>query len=211
MCVLIAKWGVTVKVSGTRRQTASTRPGKVSESRYQEAILKNNIDSEEDIQRCLSCTAEYCDGNCQPKRTMEQIPEGFSLDVALEFPAASLARKYSVSRKTAQRWKSYILENSGIILSMSDDERKQIVLSFHKRGLTDSEIAAKIYLPTIDVAKIRQSLGLMPNITLEQKKKEALKMLRLGYTYREVAKEYNVTHGTIRNWKLKAIEEGTYV
>lgn len=211
MCALIVKGGGPVKVSGTRRQTASTRPGKVSESRYQEAILKNNIDSEEDIQRCLSCTAEYCDGNCQPKRTMEQIPEGFSLDVALESTVASLSRKYHVSTKTVHRWKRYIEQNSEIILSMSEEDRKEIVLSFHKLGLTDSEIAAKIYLPTIDVAKIRQSLGLMPNITLEQKKKEALKMLRLGYTYREVAKEYNVTHGTIRNWKLKAIEEGNYV
>ena len=200
-----------MKVSGTRRQTASTRPGKVSESRYQEAILKNNIDSEEDIQRCLSCTAEYCDGNCQPKRTMEQIPAGFSLDVALGLPVFRLAKKCSVSRKTAQRWKNYILENSDTILSMSESDRNEIVSSFHKRGLTDAEIAAKIYLPTMDVARIRRSLGLMPNISLEQKKQEALNMLRRGFTYREVANDYNVSPNTVRNWKLKAMEEGTYV
>lgn len=200
-----------MKVNGTRRQTASVRPGRTSESRYQEAILKNNIDSEEDIQRCLSCTAKYCDGNCQPKRTMEQIPAGFSLDVALELPVFRLAKKYSVSRKTAQRWKNYIIENSDTILSMSESDRNEIVSSFHKRGLTDAEIAAKIYLPTMDVARIRRSLGLMPNISLEQKKREALNMLRRGFTYREVANDYNVSPNTVRNWKLKAMEEGTYV
>ena len=94
---------------------------------------------------------------------------------------------------------------------MSESDRNEIVSSFHKRGLTDAEIAAKIYLPTMDVARIRRSLGLMPNISLEQKKQEALNMLRRGFTYREVANDYNVSPNTVRNWKLKAMEEGTYV
>ena len=178
-------------MNGVRRQTCAVRPGRAaarsSVAQDPNALFRNNIDSPEDIQRCLSCGRTACDGNCLPQKMLRQIPPGFLAALSKGATVQDLAVRHKVSRSTAEKWKRTLIDS---VRTLGVWDRAKVVGLLHGDGMTDAE----------EIAALRRLRGLPANLTREQKILGMLAMLSQGHTLKETGAAFGHGEDTVRKW-----------
>lgn len=95
-----------MKINKLRIQTASKRPGKIAETKQNKNIgFLGGIDDPVDIERCLSCRLESCDGDCSPRRYVDNLPSGFSKDLKSGMSTSQLCKKYKIGSERVRMCK----------------------------------------------------------------------------------------------------------
>lgn len=190
-----------MKVNGVRRQTCAVRPGRAaaqsSAAQDPNALFRNNIDSPEDIQRCLSCGRTACDGNCLPQKMLRQIPPGFLAALSKGATVQDLAVRHKVSRSTAEKWKRTLIDS---VRTLGVWDRAKVVGLLHGDGMTDAEISGRTSMPVKEIAALRRLRGLPANLTREQKILGMLAMLSQGHTLKETGAAFGHGEDTVRKW-----------